>query len=40
LLGEDVFKAGIASHYIPSERIAELEEKIAGTHSIAYHKQY
>ena len=30
LLGQDVVASGIATHYIPSERIPELEAQIAG----------
>ncbi|KAL7751665.1 3-hydroxyisobutyryl-CoA hydrolase [Sorochytrium milnesiophthora] len=28
LMGEDVFTAGIATHYVPSERIADLEQRL------------
>ncbi len=30
LKGEDVFKAGIATHFMPSAKVAELEAKLAG----------
>ena len=32
LFGEDVFKAGIATHFIHSHKIAELEDQLAGLH--------